>query len=138
LTRRPTRIANLSRRLFGREPDSKIRQLRYQLLHGIVGTLMEAELRKADIACFVVHEFRSKGTKPSALERNARDLVAMVSALDESQALQDQDGRMVGPFAVRPPDEGHRRIPLYIGKTHRTVLSMLRADIAPGKTRPRQ
>ena len=39
----PARIQELSRALFGRQPDETIRKLRYQLLHAAAATLIEAK-----------------------------------------------------------------------------------------------
>jgi hypothetical protein len=45
----PARIRQLSLALFGREPDEAIRKLRYQLLHAVAATLIEAAANRAEL-----------------------------------------------------------------------------------------
>ena len=56
---RPALIYDLSRAVFGRPIDAELRRLRYQLLHGLAATIIEAGNQHATFAVFVVHEFLS-------------------------------------------------------------------------------
>jgi hypothetical protein len=108
----PRRVEELSQALFGEKSTG---DLRYQLLHGVAGALIEAKLRKADYAIFLVHEFHSNHVKHKNLERNREDLNRFVSRLMGMQT-NIEPNELVGPITVPGgvyvPDE----IPLYIGK----------------------
>ena len=69
LSQIPARIANLTRVVFGATPV-ELTNLRYQLLHGLAGTLIEAERREADIAVFLIHTLASGSTNHSKIDRN--------------------------------------------------------------------
>jgi hypothetical protein len=53
------RISELAEALF---VTNKVGDLRYQLLHRIGGTLIEAKRKNAKFAVFIVHEFLSAKT----------------------------------------------------------------------------
>lgn len=56
----PDRVDSLSRAIFGRKIvtyDPRLVTLRYQLLHGLAGTAIEAHHRGAELAAMVVHYF---------------------------------------------------------------------------------
>jgi hypothetical protein len=109
-SRVPERVDELSRLVFGRAVDSKIGKLRYQLLHGLGGTIREAELAGAEAAVFLVHEFLSSETDKGKVERNSSDLRAFVAALGET-ATSLGDG-LIGPLRW----SGVSRLALYVGK----------------------
>lgn len=96
-SRRPERVAQLVELVVGRGLDDAISDLRYQLLHAVAGTLLEAKKRRASLACFVVQEFRSPACSADALERNARDLLAFARALGFDVPGEMPVGTLVGP-----------------------------------------
>ncbi len=75
-----------------------VRDLRYQLLTAVAGTLAFALIQEASAAVLLVHEFATSRTTDLRLERNARDLEAFVRALGASEGLSA--GRMIGPLTV--------------------------------------
>ncbi len=110
-----------------------ITELRYQLLSAIGGTLLETERQKASKAVFVVHEFRTTGTKDAFLDSNANALNRFLSLLlfankAGREDLQLQSGHMIGPIlitnrSVVGPIKIPYHIPLFIGKIRTDLLA---------------
>ncbi|MBK8047169.1 MAG: hypothetical protein IPK16_08640 [Anaerolineales bacterium] len=85
----PARIAALCSSVLGR-PPAGVGNLRYQLLHGIAGTLIFAKERNAVAAVFIVYEFNGPSCLSRNLERNAGDLASFLSVLSSSRSLLRQ------------------------------------------------
>lgn len=109
----PDRIDALSRVIFGRSLDSTIRDLRYQLLHGVAACLIEAGLKGASLAVFLVHEFVTDKTRKELREANRADLKEFVVALGLNADIKH--GSLVGPIAVHGGGFVRKGIPLLIG-----------------------
>ncbi len=105
----PKRIENLASTLFGRL-DDRVRDLRYQLLHGTVATLISAEECGASIAVFLVYEFISAGLTPEKVARNRQDWAHFVRAFPETGAVEIAENQILGP--IRVPNFTSR---LYLG-----------------------
>ena len=118
--RRPSRVEDridgLIRLVFGRPLDVDLHALRYQLLHGVAGAVLECGTSDGDIAAFVVHEFVSARTVPAMIERNERDLASFVCALNGGTPLELVSGKLVGPFHLGGAEDRLRQVPLWIGK----------------------
>lgn len=111
----PRRVEQLVSALFG-VAGSEWRRLRYQLVHGCAATLIEANLRQADVAVFLVHEFLIPGaTKPEKVKQNADDWAAFLHALDPSGNLV-RPGGMSGPFKLPGGGRVPGSVPLLVGK----------------------
>lgn len=108
----PVRVTELSHSVFGEKTSS---HLRYQLLHGVAGTLIEAKLKNAAYAIFLVHEFQSNHVNPRNLERNKYDLNKFVSHLIEKD-ISIEPNDLIGPVTVPGGAFVPCDIPLYIGK----------------------
>ena len=106
------RIARLAESLFYQKD---IEHVRYQLLHGIAGTLIEAKRHKATYAVFVVHEFFSHLLDSSKNLKNNQDLDEFVSCLTNKPTSLDH-GTLLGPFYVPGGEDISKDIPIYIGK----------------------
>jgi hypothetical protein len=52
--------------------SNTISELLYQLLTAVAGTLLEAQLQNAEVAIFLVHEFRTTATLDVKLEANEK------------------------------------------------------------------
>ena len=118
----PNRILSLSKSVLGR-PPCEVSELRYQLLHGIAGTLIYAQEQKAVAAVFIAFEFNGPSCSDHNLECNAADLDAFVAALSPSAAPL-RAGQIVGPFFVPGGGRVPSNIPLFIGKAvHRVSWS---------------
>lgn len=65
--------------MFGAGVDAT--SLRYQLLHGLGATVLEATLRDAEQAVFAIHEFRTPETTEAKHAQNDRDLTVFLAAL---------------------------------------------------------
>jgi hypothetical protein len=114
----PQRIDLLCRSLFGQtiKEFSDLGGLRYQLLTGAAGALIEAGLTNADVAVFVVHMFLSSAVDRIKIEENSRDFTKFVQMLSNWSELIAKDGVLIGPILVNGGDFVPSNIPLYIGK----------------------
>jgi len=92
----PKRIAQLTHALFGNKDVSK---LRYQLIHAVAETLIEAKERGAERAIFIVHEFVSARMKAINALRNKADFVEFVEKLTGTKMLFTIN-QLKGPFAI--------------------------------------
>jgi hypothetical protein len=108
----PNRIKLMASALF---EDQSIDDLRYQLLHGVAGTLIEAKNQQASVAVFIVHQFISDSLSQSALQKNNDDLNSFVSRLI-NQNITLTAGNLVGPITVIGGTTIPNSIPIYIGK----------------------
>jgi hypothetical protein len=90
--------------------------LRYQLLTASAGALCEAKRKGYSRAVLLIHEFFTSKTKKANHERNQKDLLNFINALEPGWASGMKPGKILGPFKVpggklltRPPE-------FYIGK----------------------
>jgi len=111
-----SRIRQLSQTLFGREPDEAIRKLRYQLIHAAAATLIEANKNGAELALFLVHEFRSASLNSDKLMQNAADWENFVHAFPELVTARIEKNQILGPVSVPGGGRVPGSIPLYLGK----------------------
>ena len=118
----PARIDGLSRALFNRDLDSRIRSLRYQLLHATAGALIAAKEHGADVAILLVHEFISDRLNDTKLACNKNDWQAFLAALVEGDQIAIRTDRSVGPVRVTGGGRIPSEVPLYLGSI-RTLLS---------------
>jgi hypothetical protein len=108
----PNRIAHLSKAIFGEKDTSA---LRYQLLHAVAGTLIEARNQAAKVAVFVMYEFippKGKSEKAIQNEKDVNKFVMLLSDNKEAVKLE----KLMGPFRVPGGGRIPADIPLYIGK----------------------
>jgi len=112
----PARIRQLSLALFGRVPDETIRKLRYQLLHAAAATLIEAKDNGAELALFLVHEFRSTNLKTDKLAQNDADWQNFVHAFPELATARIAENMILGPVSVRGDGRVPHSVPLHLGK----------------------
>lgn len=112
----PRRIKFLSQSIFGYAVDEQIGNLRYQLLHGLGGTLIEAKNHQATKAIFVIYEFTSSQTKPRNLERNRNDFEKFIQALPIPKQDTFHLGKLFGPIDFPGGEFVPGNIPAYIGK----------------------
>jgi Domain of unknown function (DUF6946)/HD domain len=84
----PERIRLLTRLIFG-ERVMDLSEQRYQLLHGLGGTLIEAAVRGADVAVFMVHTFKSRVADGERIERNRKDVEQFMSLLRSPSDMRE-------------------------------------------------
>ena len=107
------RASELSRAIFGHEDTG---HLRYQLLHGMAGTLIEAKSMSASMSVFLVQEFHHNRLSRKRLEQNDSDFRLFVSALQGGRAPEVAIG-LFGPFQVPGnTDFIPTHIPAYLGR----------------------
>ena len=108
----PNRIEQLTSSILGTNSSD---HLRYQLLHAIAGTLIEAREHGATQAIFLVHEFHSNQTNARNIARNNNDLDAFLSELFE-QPINLEPNLLLGPVAVNGGEYVPGDVPLYVGR----------------------
>ncbi|MGD6831026.1 DUF6946 family protein [Sutcliffiella halmapala] len=108
----PNRIEHLTSSILGTKTSE---HLRYQLLHAIAGTLIEAKEFGATQAIFLVHEFHSVETNSKNVTRNKDDLNRFLFDLFE-QDIDLQPNELLGPVSVNGGEFVPEGIPLYVGK----------------------
>jgi len=122
----PDRIDMLCQALFGATPKSNLDllDLRYQLLTGCAGALIEASKVGAEAAVFVVHVFISDAVEGYKIQLNDSDYVCFLKCMDGADIEYSADGSLVGPLTVPGGPFVPSDMPLYVGKikTHVTGL----------------
>lgn len=92
-----------------------VRDLRYQLLTAVAGTLAYAAAERASVAVLIVHEFLTDQTNDSRHAANAADFDRFLHRLAGGGTFRDQATPLLGPFAI-PDTSPFRGIPLLVGK----------------------
>jgi hypothetical protein len=95
--------------------------LRYQLLTGSAGTLIDAESIKTQLAVFVVHVFLSNRLDMKKVYQNEQDFNNFIRLLSKTPQLKLEDGELFGPIVVNGGKFVPSHIPLYIGKIHSKI-----------------
>lgn len=116
-TRAPQRIQSLLEIVFGANslPDQlPWCDLRYQLLTGIAGTLLQAVHERAPVSVFFVHEFQTSLASPKRLNANAQDYQRFVELLFSVSSVTT--GQIYGPLNFRPRQHLTQPVNLYVGK----------------------
>ena len=111
----PARIRQLSRALFGREPDETIQNLRYQLLHAAAATLIEARASDAAMGLLLIHQFSSASLSGDKLNQNATDWQNFVHAFPEVASARIEENQILGPLSVPGGGRVPHTVPLYLG-----------------------
>ncbi|KIL39301.1 hypothetical protein SD70_21135 [Gordoniibacillus kamchatkensis] len=116
-SRVPDRIRQLAMGLFG---HTEVSTLRYQLVHAVAGTLIEALNQQATQAVFIIHEFIPATGKTDKAKNNELDLEAFIALLSDSRQSISV-GKLSGPFYMPGNSRVPSNIPLYIGKIETVV-----------------
>jgi hypothetical protein len=135
VTRFPERLDWLTRCLLGvpafldaeyGQLSNTISELSYQLLTAVAGTLLEAQLQNAEVAIFLVHEFRTTATLDVKLEANEKALRKFLYLFGAANPGLHQGSHVgtdyiLGPISIIDRSRnGDTRlpshIPLFIGK----------------------
>jgi hypothetical protein len=114
LSQVPSRIANLSRMILV-EPPAGLNELRYQLLHGLGGTLIEAARRRAQVGVFLVHVFASGSTDIAKAERNEEDIMRFADVLQPAGREHLLASRLLGPISANGDSVVPHAFPFYFG-----------------------
>ena len=97
---RPERVCLLVGAIFGIADPNSIGHLRYQLLHGLAGTLVSAATQQAEASIFLIHEFLGALTTASKVRANAVDLENFVAQVGPAPRFESNEGFVVGPFRI--------------------------------------
>jgi hypothetical protein len=105
-------------------------KLPYQLFTAVAGVLTWAKWLRADVALVVIHEFvggrRTDGrtaTIDANVTRNGKALDSFVTHVGGAPVMLTP-GCILGPFHVPGNAFVSGQIPLYVGKTRRTLTSL--------------
>jgi len=118
-TRVPERIEVLLRLVFGSGavPDQPPwGTIRYQLLAGIAGTILQAIKDGSFFAIFVVHEFHTLDVNSQRVEKNAADFEHVVRTVKMVPNLAVETGKLYGPIRIHPKPFANKDVELFIGK----------------------
>lgn len=118
----PERVDLLLGSIFGRPIDEELGRLRYQLLHGLGGALIEAKGQGAAQAVFVVHEFISDKINQDKVDRNAADFERFVRTFPGWEETTIRAGTLIGPIQVPGGKFVPRDIPVLIGKATTNLI----------------
>ena len=120
----PDRINLLCQALFGAIPESNLDllDLRYQLLTGCAGAMIEASKIEAIAAVFVVHVFLSDAVDDEKVRSNDDDYIRFMKRLVAPDAGNGDDGLLIGPVMVPGGPFVPSDIPLYVGKIKTQVV----------------
>jgi hypothetical protein len=128
---RPSLIHDLSRAVFGRAIDAQLHRLRYQLLHGLAATIIEAENQQATFAAFVVQEFLSLTLNFDHLMRNHEDLIDFIHSVPGWHGERLSCGMLLPPTTAR----GEMGLPSDIPFSLGLIRTLLPLD-SGGRQRP--
>lgn len=120
---KPERIRRLAAAVLNREVDDHVRSLRYQLLHSLAATAVEARKHQANVGVLLIHEFISLTLNFDDFTRNANDLKTFVNSIPGWEHEQLATGRQLPPIMLT----GNEHIPndqlVTIGKV-RTLIPL--------------
>lgn len=120
-TRTPERFAAVTSLALGREVGAaELTEcpLRYQLITGVAGTLLQSAREKRDIAAFVVYELASAITEERKRALNGRDYDAFARALP---AAPTTASGLIGPIRYTANHVLPRDVEFWLGKVTQRV-----------------
>jgi len=106
----PERIRQLTQAVLG---DKDAEGLRYQLIHAVAGTVIEAHKQEALQAVFVICEFVPASGKTKKAMQNEADYQAFLKQL---VGMEARKGKLIGPILLPGGGMVPADIPLYFGK----------------------
>lgn len=107
----------LSEQIFGRSIDKEIGLIRYQLITGTAGTLIEAKNQDSKYAVFIIHEFLTDKSDVFKSEANSFEIDRFVKALTKNKVTFLTDGKLIEIGCLPGGQFVPSNIPLLIGKT---------------------
>ncbi len=118
----PERIEGLIKYVFNenvsyKDINNEVFKLRYQLLHGVAGTIMEAEKREIKRAIFHINIYRSTDENAFKIKKyntNTKDLDRFISYLSKKKINNISNDELIGPFNIH-------NIDLYISKSEKLI-----------------
>ncbi len=120
---KPERVARLAAGVLNRELDPSLTSLRYQLLHALAATAIEAKSHQAELGILLIQEFISLSVDFEKVTQNASDLKAFVQTVPGWTDADLSIGTLLPPITLN----GNRYIPddqlVMIGKV-RTLLPL--------------
>lgn len=118
---KPERIRRLAAAVLNREVDDHVRSLRYQLLHSLAATAVEARKHQANVGVLLIHEFISLTLNFDDFTRNASDLKTFVNSIPGWENEQLATGRQLPPIMLTGNEHIPGDQPVTVGKV-RTLI----------------
>jgi hypothetical protein len=106
----------LSEQLFGRSIDKDIGLVRYQLITGTAGTLIEAKNQNSKYAVFIIHEFLTSKSDVFKSEANSFEIDRFVKAITKNEVTSLKSGKLIDIGCLPGGQFVPNNIPLLIGK----------------------
>jgi hypothetical protein len=120
---KPERVARLAAGVLNRNLDPNLTSLRYQLLHALAATAIEARSHQAKLGVLLIQEFISLTVDFEKVTRNASDLKAFVQTVPGWTDADLRIGTLLPPITLK----GNEHLPddqlVTIGKV-RTLLPL--------------
>lgn len=120
---KPERVDRLVEAVLNRDVDDHVRTLRYQLLHSLAATAIEARNHKAKLGVLLIHEFISLSLDFEKVTTNASDLKAFVRTIPDWENETIVTGRLLHPIMLRGNKHVPGDQPVTIGKV-RTLIPL--------------
>ncbi len=96
------RINGMSRRLWGGSISiEKIKTFRYQLLTGLVGSVIQAEQLGVDNALFLVLQLRTRKVSLKRITENKRDFTEFLNSFETARKLTISESCVFGPLEIQ-------------------------------------
>jgi hypothetical protein len=116
----PQRVDTPLKMIFGQQASAGAipwNGLRYQLLSGVAGTVIQAAIDQAAIGVFLIHEFLTEAVdRERRVPENEAAFVDFIKTLSRSSAIDVMSGKFYGPYEVRKSDHLVRDVKLLVGK----------------------
>lgn len=118
---KPDRVLRLSNAVLQRNVDEHVMMLRYQLLHSLAATAIEARRQNAELGVLLIHEFISLKLDFEKVTANATDLKTFVRTIPGWENETVVTGQLLPPVKLR----GNQYVPgeqlVTIGKVRTLV-----------------
>jgi hypothetical protein len=116
----PQRVDTLLKMIFGADSSagaSPWSGLRYQLLTGVAGTVIQAAKDGSSVGVFLVHEFLTEAAdRERKVPENAAAFADLIKVLSHSSDMEGTSGKLYGPFEIGQCNHLSRDVQLLIGK----------------------
>lgn len=120
---KPERIERLANAVFKSPINDHVKNLRYQLLHSLAATAIEAKKQNASVGVLLIHEFISLPLDFEKVTRNANDLKAFVQSVPDWRDAQLTTGKLLPPIPLYKTEDCPSGQLVTIGKV-RTLLPL--------------
>lgn len=122
-SKKPERVGRLVSAVLQRKLDAHVMTLRYQLLHSLAATAIEARKQDAELGVLLIHEFISLTSDFDQVTRNAADLKAFVQTVPDWKEESVVTGKLLPSITLKGNDHIPSDQLVTIGKV-RTLIPL--------------